>query len=98
MVKTEEIENLMKVYIDDGKQISAFEALYMWSKGKNSATIAGFLLNKYNSVEGLDSITSDLNNLDIKFIPHKLIHLPSGAYQCDAFLPELNLIERGYMK
>jgi len=33
-----------------------------------------------------------LNNLGIEVATHKLIYLPSGAYQCDAFLPSLNLV------
>ena len=65
MVKRDEIEAKMKSYIEENK-LSAFEALYMWSKGINSTTIAGILHNKYNSVEGFDIITTDLNNFEIR--------------------------------
>jgi len=65
MVKHEDIESKMKGYADENK-LSALEALYMWSKGISSKTIAGVLNNKYGSVEALDIITKDLSSLQIR--------------------------------
>ena len=65
MVKIDQIENLMRGYVDEEKKLSAFEALYMWSKGINSTSIAGVLRNKYNSVEGFDLMRSDIDGLEI---------------------------------
>jgi len=65
MVKRDQIESKMKSYVDENK-LSAFEALYMWSKGISSKTIAGVLSNMYDSVEGLDTITADINGLAIR--------------------------------
>lgn len=65
MVKREEISTKMKSYSEEDK-LSALEALYMWSKGIDSRTIAGVLSNKYGSVEGLDVITSDISSLEIR--------------------------------
>ena len=65
MVKRDQIESKMKSYVDENK-LSAFQALYMWSKGISPKTIAGVLSNFYNSVEGLDTITADNNALQIR--------------------------------
>jgi len=65
MVKREEISAKMKGYSDEGK-LDALEALYMWSKGIDSRTIAGVLSNKYGSVEGLDTIIKDISDLEIR--------------------------------
>ena len=65
MVKRDQIESKMKGYADENK-LSALEALYMWSKGISSTTIAGVLSNKYKSVEGLDTITADTSSLEIR--------------------------------
>ena len=65
MVKREDISAKMKGYSDEEK-ISPLEALYMWSKGIDSRTIAGVLSNKYGSVEGLDIITKDISSLEIR--------------------------------
>ena len=65
MVKRDEIESKMKSYVDTNK-LSAFEALYMWSKGISSTTIAGVLSNKYYSAEGFDIITADNSSLEIR--------------------------------
>ena len=65
MVKREEILTKMKGYSDEGK-LGALEALYMWSKGIDSRTIAGVLDNKYGSVEGLDRIMKDISSLEIR--------------------------------
>ena len=74
MVKRDQIESKMKSYVDE-KKLSAFEALYMWSNGLSSTTIAGVLHNKYNSVEGFDMITTDLTSLDIKGGPSAKVEL-----------------------
>ena len=65
MVKREEITTKMKSYSEEDK-FSALEALYMWSKGIDSSTIAGVLSNKYGLVEGLDIITADISSLEIR--------------------------------
>ena len=65
MVKWDQLESKIKSYVDEDK-FGAFEALYMWSKGINSRTIAGVLANKYDSVEGLNRITEDISNLEIR--------------------------------
>ena len=65
MVKIGQIEDLMRGYIDDEQKISAFEALYMWSKGISSTSIAGVLRNKYDSIEGYDLMRSDIDGLEI---------------------------------
>lgn len=65
MVKRDQIESKMKNYVDENK-LSAFEALYMWSKGISSKTIAGVLSSMYDSVEGLDTITADISGLAIR--------------------------------
>ena len=65
MVKREDISAKMKGYSDEEK-FSPLEALYMWSKGIDSRTIAGVLSNKYGSVEGLDIIMTDISSLEIR--------------------------------
>ena len=65
MVKREDISAKMKGYSDEEK-FGALEALYMWSKGIDSKTIAGVLSNKYGSVEGLDIIMADISSLEIR--------------------------------
>lgn len=65
MVKREEISAKMKGYSDEEK-FGALEALYMWSKGIDSKTIAGVLSNKHGSVEGLDTIMTDISSLEIR--------------------------------
>lgn len=65
MVKREDIFTKMKSYSEENK-LSSLEALYMWSRGIDSKTIAGVLSNKYSSTEGFSIMRSDLNNLDIK--------------------------------
>ena len=65
MVKRDQIESKMKGYVDENK-LGAFEALYMWSKGIGSKTIAGVLSNKYDSVEGFDMMTKDIGDLEIR--------------------------------
>ncbi len=65
MVKRDQIESKMKSYIDDNK-LGAFEALYMWSKGIGSETIAGVLGNKYGTAEGFDAVMADINGLGIR--------------------------------
>ena len=65
LVKIGQIEDLMRGYIDDEKKISAFEALYMWSKGISSTSIAGVLRNKYDSIEGYNLMRSDIDGLEI---------------------------------
>ena len=65
MAKHDDIESKMKGYVDEDK-LSALEALYMWSKGISSKTIAGVLSNKYDSVDGLDKITADIGSLEIR--------------------------------
>ena len=65
MAKRDQIESKLKSYVDENK-LGAFEALYMWSIGIDSKTMAGVLSNKYGSVEGLDTILTDLNPLEIR--------------------------------
>ena len=65
MVNREQIETKIKSYVDENK-LGAFEALYMWSKGMSSKTIAGILSNKYDSVEGFDVMTKDISDLEIR--------------------------------
>lgn len=65
LVKIGQIEDLMRSYIDDDTKISAFEALYMWSKGISSTSIAGVLRNKYNSIEGYHLMRTGLDGLEI---------------------------------
>ena len=65
MVKRDQIESKIKNYIDNEK-LDAFEALYMWSKGIRSETIAGVLGNKYGTTEGFDIIMTDINSLGIR--------------------------------
>jgi hypothetical protein len=65
MVKRDQIESKMKSYVDENK-LSAFQALYMWSKGISSKTIAGVLSNIYDSAEGLNTITADISGLQIR--------------------------------
>ena len=71
MVKRNQIESKMKSYVDENK-FSAFQALYMWSKGLDSRTIAGVLGNQYGSIEGFDIITSDISSLEIRGPSHKI--------------------------
>jgi hypothetical protein len=59
MAKRDQIESKMKSYVDENK-LGAFQALYMWSKGISSKTIAGVLSNNYDSAEGLNTITADI--------------------------------------
>jgi len=55
----------MKSYVEEDR-LGAFEALYMWSKGISSRTIAAVLSNKYDSVEGFDTMTKDISDLQIR--------------------------------
>lgn len=65
MAKRNQIESKIKSYVDENK-LSAFQALYMWSKGLSSATIAGVLDNTYGSTEGFDIITKDISSFEIR--------------------------------
>lgn len=65
MVKREEISTRMKGYCEEGK-LGALEALYMWSRGIDTQTIASVLNNKYDSTEGFSTMKSDLNELEIQ--------------------------------
>lgn len=65
MVKREQIESKIKGYVDENK-VAVFEAMYMWSIGLNSQTIAGILNNKYSSSEALEMILNDLSQLEIR--------------------------------
>jgi len=65
MVKRDQIESKMKSYVDENK-LSAFQALYMWSKGISSKTVAGVLSNSFDSAEGLNMITADITGLQIR--------------------------------
>jgi len=65
MVKRDDIAAKMKGYSEEDK-LGVLEAVYMWSKGIDSQTIAGVLNNKYDSTEGFSTMKSDLNALDIQ--------------------------------
>lgn len=65
MAKRDQIESKIKSYVDENK-FGAFEASYMWSIGIDSKNIAGVLSNRYDSVEGLDTILTDWNSLEIR--------------------------------
>lgn len=56
----------MRDYLKDDKEISAFEALYMWSNGLSSQTIAGVLRNKYDSTEGHELMLAALEALEVE--------------------------------
>lgn len=66
MVKSEDISTKMKSYSEEEGKLSVLEALYMWSKGIDSKTIAGVLHNKYESIEGFTTMKNDLSALEIR--------------------------------
>jgi hypothetical protein len=64
MVKASDIITLMNTYLND-KKLDCLEALYLWSKGMPSSTIAPLLRIKYGVDTGYITITNDLSSLKI---------------------------------
>ena len=64
MVKASDIGALIERYLSE-KKLDHLEALYMWSKGISSTTIAPVLRIKYGSDVGYAAVTDDLSNLKI---------------------------------
>lgn len=64
MVKASDIGALVERYLSE-KKLDQLEALYMWSKGMSSTTIAPLLRTKYGSDVGYINVNDDLSNLKI---------------------------------
>ena len=64
MVKASDIRTLLEGYLTE-KKLDHIEALYMWSKGITSTTIAPFLRIKYGSDIGYTTVIDDLSKLKI---------------------------------
>lgn len=64
MVKASDIVTLMERYLSE-KKLDSLDALYLWSKGISSFTIAPVLRNRYGSDGAYTSLVNDLSQLKI---------------------------------
>lgn len=64
MVKASDIVTLMERYLSE-KKLDSLDALYLWSRGVSSFTIAPVLRNKYGSDGAYTSLVNDLSQLKI---------------------------------